>query len=329
MITPILGKTKFLSTALLFSMLSIFISIPNASASSVINCSISGSFTRNDSNQITSGSTCSGIAVIPDGVVSINDSAFYNADLTSITFPSSLTSIGANAFAYKNNLTTITLPSGLLSIATGAFSYNTALTSITIPDSVTSIGEAAFYGNTSLAQVNIGSGLTSLGKVPFFDSPVTTLSVSSSNNNFSSTGLVLFNKNQTSLLYYSKSNSANAYSMPNTVTQVGPYAFYQTTNSTPLTSVTFSSNLTTVNEHAFYKTRLTSLTLPNSLTTVETNSFAEMPNLTQINFGSSLTTVGYLSFANNPGITSLTLPNSVTTLDNSSFRGLTDRKSVV
>ncbi len=94
--------------------------------------------------------------IIPDGVTSIGDKAFYYCkSLTSITFGenSQLTSIGDRAFYYCKSLTSITFGenSQLTSIGDYAFYYCSSLTEIVIPDGVTSIGIRAFYNCDSLA----------------------------------------------------------------------------------------------------------------------------------------------------------------------------------
>ena len=53
--------------------------------------------------------------------------------LTSITLPTSLTSIGEYAFFHCSSLTSITLPASLTSLGYGAFSGCSNLPSITIP----------------------------------------------------------------------------------------------------------------------------------------------------------------------------------------------------
>ena len=102
--------------------------------------------------------------IIPDGVTSIGDRAFYGCiSLTSVTIPDSVTSIGYEAFYECTSLTSVTIPDSVTKIGDYAFYDCTSLTSITIPDSVTSIGNYAFYRCTSLTSVTIGNGVTKIG----------------------------------------------------------------------------------------------------------------------------------------------------------------------
>ena len=84
-----------------------------------------------------------------------------------ITIPSSVTSIGEEAFYYCENLTSVTIPVSVTSIGKSAF-YGSGLTSITIPNSVTSIGSQAFEECESLTEVTIGSGITNIGASAFY-----------------------------------------------------------------------------------------------------------------------------------------------------------------
>ena len=59
------------------------------------------------------------------------------------------------AFSGCTNLTTVTIPPRVTSIGLGAFSGCTNLTTVTIPTSVTSIGEGAFRNCRNLKKVNI------------------------------------------------------------------------------------------------------------------------------------------------------------------------------
>jgi hypothetical protein len=114
---------------------------------------------------------------IPSSVTTIELSAFLGSNLTSITIPNSVTEIGQMAFMNCNNLTSITLPNSITKIESSSFS-NTGLISIDIPYGVTTI-ENAFNNNYSLTTVTIPSSVTSIGSGAFASNPnLTSVAVS-------------------------------------------------------------------------------------------------------------------------------------------------------
>jgi hypothetical protein len=156
-----------------------------------------------DTGVVGSGGTTSpsGDVVIPSKVkyngttytvTSVEDYGFYDSGITSITIPSSVTSVGSAAFSGSTGLTSmnylgtlaqwcgisfsnlgsnptyytkvliingetlsgaITIPDGVTSIGHLVFHYCTGLTSITIPSSVTKICCYAFTGCDNLTSV--------------------------------------------------------------------------------------------------------------------------------------------------------------------------------
>ena len=95
-------------------------------------------------------------------------SAFEScSSLTSLTIPSSVTSIGAFAFKGCSGLTSLTIPSGVTSIGESTFYGCSGLINLTIPSSVTSIGNQAFSGCSGLTSLTIPSSVTSIGNYTF------------------------------------------------------------------------------------------------------------------------------------------------------------------
>ena len=117
-------------------------SLSSFAAGDTVNCS-EVSFTVLE-NAVNGPVDCDGAAVIPNGVISIGDSAFKNAKaLTSVIIPNSVTSIGDSAFKNAKALTSVTIPNSVTSIGDSAFK-NTALVSITFDGDAPAINSKAF-----------------------------------------------------------------------------------------------------------------------------------------------------------------------------------------
>ena len=118
---------------------------------------------------------------IPNSVTSIGGYAFCGCKgLTSITIPNSVTSIGASAFRGCSGLTSITIPNSVTSIEMYTFCNCTGLTSVTIGNSVTSIGWYAFKGCKGLTSITIPNSVTSIGNEAFFGcSSLTSITIGS------------------------------------------------------------------------------------------------------------------------------------------------------
>ena len=112
-----------------------------------------------------------GPVVISNFVTSIGDSAHYafynNLNVTGVTIPGSVTSIGYAAFYGCPNLATQPLDNGLASIGDFAFYSNISLLNITIPGSVTNFGNDSFAYCTSLTNATFANGLANIGQAAF------------------------------------------------------------------------------------------------------------------------------------------------------------------
>jgi len=83
--------------------------------------------------------------------------------------PSSVITIGDEAFSRCLNLTTVSIPMSVISIGNGAFWECWGLTSFSIPSSVTSIGSYAFYGCWYLTTINIPISVSFVGGSAFLN----------------------------------------------------------------------------------------------------------------------------------------------------------------
>ena len=87
-------------------------------------------------------------------MTSIESHAFSEcSNLTNVTIPNSVISIGKDAFSNCTRMSKVTLGKSLKSIDEYAFAYCSSLASVTLPDSITSIGYRAFYYCSSLQKV--------------------------------------------------------------------------------------------------------------------------------------------------------------------------------
>ena len=93
-------------------------------------------------------------------VVSVDTEAFRgNTDLTEVTFPDTLLTLGDSAFAGCTALENVQWGASIVSIGTSAFA-DTAIRELVIPDSVTNLGYSLV--SPFLERVTIGNGITEL-----------------------------------------------------------------------------------------------------------------------------------------------------------------------
>ena len=290
------GKTEITS----FEELQYFIGLSNICSYAFYNCS-----------------NLSGSLYIPNSVTTINYQAFYGCSgLTgSLTIPNSVTTIGGDAFSGCSGfIGNLTIPNSVTTIGQYAFSGCSGLTgSLTISNSVTEIGDGAFRDCSGLTSVYFTGDLALWCGITFGDYY--------SNPLYYAHNLYIDNQLVTDL------------AIPNSVTTIGQYAFYNGSGFTG--SLTIPNSVTAIGNSAFSNCNgLTgSLTIPNSVTTIGTWAFSNCSGFTgNLTIGNSVTEIGDGAFCDCIGFTgSLTIPNSVTAIGEMAFSwcsGFTDSLTI-
>ena len=184
---------------------------------------------------------------------SIGDGAFKKTNLKKVTIPNSVTEIGVYAFSGCENLSSLTLSNKLDRIDEYCFENCTSLTSVTLPNSVTEIGGYVFDRCSSLKTASIGSGLKycyTQGDSRFIFSDciaLESITVSSSNNNYSSANGIMYDKKKTEILVYPQGKKDTSYTVPSTINNL----YRMSTNNNPyLKTITIPSSVTDISDNA-------------------------------------------------------------------------------
>lgn len=125
---------------------------------------------------------------------------------------------------------------------------------------------------------------------------------------------------------YSINESQFEIVIPNSVTNIGDYAFMLCKG---LTSITIPNSVTSIGEGAFYGCDgLTSINIPVSVTSFGEGAFYGCSGLTSINIPDSVTKIGEYAFYGCSGLTSNNIPDSVTSIGQYAFCGCSGLTSV-
>ena len=252
------------------------------------------------------------IITFDDEVTRIGDWAFKDcSSLTSVTIPDSVTEIGDVAFSGCSSLASINIPDSVTTIGDSAFYNCSSLTSVTIPDSVTTIGDAAFARCSSLAKFN-GKYASENGRCLIMDGTL---------NSFAPAGLT-------------------EYTIPDSVTTIGEYAFGYCSN---LASITIPNSVTSIRYNAFTECSSLKSVYINDIAAWCNISFIEVYSnplsyarslylnnelVTELIIPDSVTTIGFAAFENYSNLTSVTIGDGVTLIETSAFSGCSSLASV-
>lgn len=221
--------------------------------------------------------------VIPDGVTTIKQYAFYGyRDVKYLKLPNSVTTIEDSAFETCDHLQTVTLPDSVTLIGKKAFYKCESLYSINFPRDLEEIGANAFYG-TKFTDITLPNKVKVIG-----------------NNAFSNCKALV------------------SVVLPNGVKTIGNNAF---SNCTALVSVVLPDSVTDLGERAFSNcTALKNVTVGNSVTEIKANTFMACTALESVKLPETLKSIGAYAFSGCSMLYNFTLPYNIETVAQSSFQ---------
>lgn len=88
-------------------------------------------------------------------------------------------------------------------------------------------------------------------------------------------------------------------------------------------------SVTSIGQHAFYKSEVTSVTIGNSVTIIGFGAFKDCSALTSVTIGNSVTSIGDWAFYDCSGLTSVTIPSSVISIGEFAFSSCSALTSVI
>lgn len=232
--------------------------------------------------------------VVPNGIEAIANKAFTGGQVKTISLPSTLKYIGAEAFYNCTDLETITIPDSVISIGEKAFAVSKNLKSVIFnaaTSKLTEIGEGAFQGCEGLTSMDIPYTVEKIGAAAF----------------------------------------QNCYNLS---TVNFDYVVTTETDGVITTEIKAKSKLTELGEMAFYNNRkLTTVTIPDGLTEIGRETFYGCSVLENVIFDvekSKVKVIGEYAFAEcaalggrvdvtAPSLVTVIMPNSLITVESRAF----------
>lgn len=150
---------------------------------------------------------------------------------------------------------------------------------VVIEEGVTSIASMAFRECDNLKEIFISSSVIEIGERAFAyeNYNLENIYVDEKNQYFVDEDGVLFDLNRTTLVYYPAGKKDEVYVIPNTVTKIEAFAFFECSH---LVNVIIPEGVEEIEGYTFAKCgMLKRITLPQSIMNIENWSFSECTNL--------------------------------------------------
>lgn len=255
------------------------------------------------------------------------------SDLASITIPSTIQSIGEDAFLECDGLKKVYVSSiedwckidfpyseaNPLSIGADLYVDNKLVTDVTIPDGVKSIGKYAFYGYSSLKSISFPSSIRSIGESAFDDCPNLDEVYAT---NIEDWCKIKFGDMLSNPIFYARKiyidgELATDITIPKGITKICDYAFV---SCETITNVVIPDSVISIGDSAFYYCyNLKNISIPNSVVNIGEGAFSSCSNLEEVEIPDGIKFIKDFTFVYCENLTTIIIPQSVKEIGSLAF----------
>ena len=267
-------------------------------------------------------------------VTAISMYAFsWRSDLASITIPSTIQSIGDDAFLECNGLKKVYVSSiedwckidfsysdaNPLSRGADLYVDNKLVTDVTIPDGLKSIKKYAFCGYSSLKSISFPSSIRSIGECAFNDCPNLDKVYAT---NIEDWCKIKFEDTFSNPIFYAgkiyiDGELATDITIPKGITKICDYAFE---NCDTITNVVIPNSVISIGNSAFSDcSNLKNISIPNSVVNIGKGAFSSCFNLEKVEIPDGIKIIKDCTFTSFEKLNTIIIPQSVKEIGNLAF----------
>ncbi len=242
---------------------------------------------------------------------------FSGSGLTSITIPSSMTTVPRDFLSCCDSLRSVTLPEGITTLARGVFYEDDALKSVVLPFTLTTIGTYTFGNCRTLSSITIPANVTVIDEYAFqYCEQLETVDMKPQT-------MTTIGRNA-----FDACKKLKTFRVPEGITSLGQSVFW---GCESMQSLTLPSTLTTIGARLCYHcSSLPTIDIPSGVTSIGDDAFNGCKLLDKIILPAALNALGSYAFANCDGAESVTFLGNgdVTMTGESQFATMKNLKSV-
>lgn len=269
-------------------------------------------------------------AMINESRVTCIDGYAFSGDerLISVEIADGLETVGYGAFVCCPNLKTFVIHGDGLYLSGDVCNICEKLESVTVPGHM-EWEDYAFSECDAVKCVTFTNVDESFNAYRLFSDlkSLERYEIETVNDYYCSVDGVLFNKTLTTLVRY-PSGKTGAYTIPDTVTAIGDYAF---NGCEELTSVNIPESVTSIGDYAFNGcSGLQNIVIPDGVEAIGSGTFGGCSRLESVTIPDGVTSVGSYAFSGCSSLTDITLPDGVTDIGtHGTFSGCSKLKKFV